>query len=425
MSAAEKIPCIDADAEARYLAACMHDDAVLERHPVWPREMGVRTHALILEAMQAARAAGHSTDHVTIALRLEAAGHLARIGGERVLKSIGAVVELHPGPLARHLRMLAVARGVRESAMRAATLAEHDLAEALRTLRAAAESRHPDEESHERFGSLRQAVESAYAELAERTKRNAGRTRPAYVTTGIRTLDEKIGGWEYGDLIVFGGDTSVGKSTTALYTLCEMARAGHRPGIISCEDPAARLGRRAISMLSGVPSVAIRKGDLSQWQWQGLSGAVAKVGDLEVELAYAIGEPIDVVMECARTLIRERGCDVVLLDYVQAVSVPGMEERFAMREVLTRFKRECNRAVPAALGIVLSQFKRRPDVTERPKRSDLYESGYLEQKADGIALLWKDADGLLCGVLDKAKDDETGIEFSFARQNGVFAEVLP
>jgi replicative DNA helicase len=423
MTAAETIPCIDADAEARYLAACMHDDAVLERHPVWPREMGVRTHALILEAMQAARAAGHGTDHVSIAVRLKSAGQLERIGGERALRAIGSVVELHPGPLARHLRTLAVARGVRESAMRAATLAEHDLAEALRTLRVAAEAVHPDEGSRERFGSLREAVESAYEELAERTKRNAGRTRPAYVTTGIRTLDEHIGGWEYGDLIVLGGDTSVGKSTTALYTLCEMAKAGHRPGIISCEDPAARVGRRAISMLSGVPSVAIRKGDLSPWQWEALSGSVAKVGDLEVNLAFCIGEDVDVITEATRTLIKERGCDVILLDYVQAVRVPGMEERLAMREVLSRFKRECNRACPAALGIVLSQFKRRPDVTQRPARSDLYESGYLEQKADGIVLLWKDADGLLNGVLDKAKDDETGIQFSFARKGGVFVEV--
>jgi replicative DNA helicase len=420
---AEKIPCVDAEAESRYLAACMHDDSVLERCAVWPREMGVRTNALVLEAMHASRAEGYGTDHVTLALRLEAAGQLARVGGERALRAIGSVVELHPAPLARHIRALSVAREVRERAMRAITLAETDLPEAIRELRAAADAKHPDEDTEERYGTLRGAVESAFEELAGRARERAGRTRPTYVTTGIRTLDAAIGGWEYGDLIVFGGDTSVGKSTTALHTICEMARAGHRPGIISCEDPAARLGRRAISMLSGVPSVAIRKGDLSQFQYGQLSGAVAKVGELEVQLAYAIGEPLETVMECARMLIKERGCDVVLLDYVQAVRVPGMDERIAMREVLSRFKRECNRANPAALGVVLSQFKRRADVTQRPARSDLYESGYLEQKADGIVLLWKNADGVLCGVLDKAKDDETGVEFAFVRKGGVFSEV--
>jgi replicative DNA helicase len=423
MSAAEKIPCVDAEAESRYLAACMHDDSVLERCPVWPREMGVRTNALVLEAMHASRAEGHGTDHVTISLRLEASGNLARIGGERALRAIGSVVELHPAPLARHIRTLAAARDVRDRAMRAIVLAESDLPEALRELRAAADARHPDEDADERYGTLKGAVESAFEELSARTRQLAGKTRPTYVTTGIRALDDKIGGWEYGDLIVFGGDTSVGKSTTALHTICEMARAGHRPGIISCEDPAARLGRRAISMLSGVPSVAIRKGDLSQFQYGQLSGAVARVGELEVQLAYAIGEPLNVVIECARMLIKERGCDVVLLDYAQAVRVPGMDERLAMREVLSQFKRECNRAAQASLGIVLSQFKRRADVTQRPARSDLYESGYLEQKADGIVLLWKDAGGVLCGVLDKAKDDETGVEFAFTRKGGVFSEV--
>jgi replicative DNA helicase len=72
---------------------------------------------------------------------------------------------------------------------------------------------------------------------------------------------------------------------------------------------------------------------------------------------------------------------------------------------------------------VLSQFKRRANVHERPKRSDLYESGYLEQKADGIVLLWKDEAGLVQGVLDKAKDDATDVTFAFTREGGVFGEV--
>jgi len=416
------LPCVDEDAEARYLAAVMHDTATLERYPVWAREMGVRKHSAILAAMHACRSAGRGTDHVSLAVQLGPDG-LERIGGEPALRTMGSLVELYPGPLARKLRLLAVARAVRERALRASALAETDLAEAIRELRDAAEMKHPDEDSEERYGTLHSALEAAVVELHQREAQKAGRVRPASVTTGIRALDQAIVGWEYGDLIVFGGDTSVGKSTTALYTACQMARAGHRPGVISCEDPAARLGRRVLSMLSGVPSVAMRKGDLSVWQYEQLHGAVARAEGLEINLAYTIGETIDVVIEATRTLLRERRCDVIILDYAQAVRVPGMDERLAMREVLSRFKRECNKAIPAACGIVLSQFKRRANVHERPKRSDLYESGYLEQKADGIVLLWKDEAGLVQGVLDKAKDDATDVTFAFTREGGVFGEV--
>lgn len=418
----DAIPCVDADAEARYLAAVMHDGATLERHPVWPREMGLRVHEVILDAMHKARAASRGTDHVTLATMMDPAA-LKRLGGERTLRDIGSVVELHPGPLARKLRTLAVARKLRENALLAAALAETDLAEALRAMRGAAEAKHPDEDNDERHGTLHGALAAALQEMQDRAARASGKTRPAYVTTGVHALDTAIVGWEYGDMIVLGGDTSVGKSTVALHMACQMARAGHRPAIISCEDPAARLGRRALSMLSGVPSVAMRKGDLNDWQRGQLRGAVATAQGLEIELAYCIGENIDVVTNATRVLLRERGCDVVILDYVQAVRVPGMDERLAMREVLSQFKRECNRAVPAACGIVLSQYKRRANVTERPLRSDLYESGYLEQKADGIVLLWKDKDGLVQGVLDKAKDDATDVGFAFVRRNGVFSEV--
>lgn len=419
----ERLPCVDADAEVRYLAAVMHDAATIERHPVWAREMGIRAHAVVLEAMLAQHAVGRSTDHVSVAVRLGESGKLALVGGEQALRAIAATVELYPGPIARKLRSLSVARTVREKAMQAMALAETDLAEALRMVRDAAESKHPDEDDEERHGTLRDAMIAALSEMRDRAAKATGRVRPAYVTTGVHALNHAIVGWEYGDLVVLGGDTSVGKSTVALHMACQMAKAGHRPAIISCEDPAARLGRRALSMLSGVPSVAMRRGDLNDWQRGRLHGAVVRAQGLEIELAYCIGEPLDVVLGATRVLLRERRCDVLILDYVQAVRVPGMDERLAMREVLSAFKRECNRSVPAACGLVLSQYKRRPDVTERPKRSDLYESGYLEQKADGIVLLWKDSAGFVQGVLDKAKDDATDVAFAFEREGGVFREV--
>jgi replicative DNA helicase len=412
MTAAEQIPCVDETLEARYLAAVMQDGDVLEQHPIWPRELWSKRHRAILEAVYALRSRSESTDSTSVALELDRRGQLKAVGGAALVDRMSMVAELFPGPLAQRIRELHAGRALRERAMRIVALVETDLAEAHREAREAADTKLPGTETAaERFGTLRDAVRDAIGEIRTRAERG----RPSFVKTGIATLDEMIGGVEYGDLTVIGGDTSVGKSSTALLMACAMARAGHRPGIISCEDAAPRVGRRVLSMLSGVPVVALRKGDMTPWQWEALEGATVTVDGLSIELAYCIGEDVERVTEATRTLIAERGCDIVFLDYVQAVSVKGQDERIAMRTVLSSFKRECNRAKPPASGVVLSQMRRRDDMTVQPKRSQLYESGYLEQKADTIILLWKDADGVLNGVLDKAKDDATGVLFSLTR----------
>src|SRR5688500_1945784 len=119
MTAAAKVPCVDEAMEARYLAACMVDGDVPERHPVSPRELWSKRNATVLEALYALRARGESTDVVAACVELERMGKLKAVGGEAAMRMIASVVELHPAPLAQRLRELAVARGVRERAMRA------------------------------------------------------------------------------------------------------------------------------------------------------------------------------------------------------------------------------------------------------------------------------------------------------------------
>lgn len=417
----------DADLESRYLGAILVDNSVIDAHPIAPAEMVSARARLVLAAMRAVRDRDHEIDTVAVRIELERSGKLAAVGEEYLL-AITNEVTSNAGPIVARLRELARLRAASTHATRAAQLAKGgDLAEAARELRQGAEVADFDEET--RYGTMREAVRVALESIRDDAKRKAG-GRPRFVPTGIGRLDRKIGGVEYGDITVIGGDTSVGKSTTAMLMATAQARAGHRPGVISFEDPPARVGRRALSMLSGVPVVALRRGDLSQWQWEALSGAVARVNDLEIHLAYCIGEDIDRLEVATRHLVRERGCDVVYLDYVQAVEVNARgaadaTRREQMRMVLSRFKRELNRAKEPASGFVLSQFRRRENVHERPERHHLYESAYLEQKADTIILLWKDEAGDVNGVLDKAKDDATDVEFILQRnpKTGLLEEV--
>lgn len=419
MSAAERIPCTDVALEARYVGSLLVDPDAIERHRLPARALTHRSLRVVLEVLQARAGRGETTDIVSVALELDRLGH-AKLGGEPWLRSLTNVVELYPGPLADRLQELMVARVVRERALRAVALVEGgDLSEGLGCLRDAADLRHPDEHREERYGTVGAAVRRAAAEIQERAEAE----RPPYVATGIEQLDEWIVGVEYGDLTVLGGDTSAGKSSIALFMATAMARAGHRVGIISCEDAEARIGRRVLSSLSGIPAAQLRRAKgLNDWHHDKIRGATVEADGISIELAYCIGEDIDHVTEATRTLCREKRCTVVFLDYVQAVDVPGQEERIAMKTVLSRFKRECNRVRPAAAAFALSQLKRRDKPHEKPKRSDLYESGYLEQKADAILLVWQDEKRTTHLVLEKAKDDGVGIEITFRRDGGRLIE---
>lgn len=399
----------DHEAERSYLGGIFLDPSLLERAMVKPVDFHATAHATIVEVMQALRSRGSPVDTITVRMELVRRGDLARVGDDLLLAITNAVIPQETTiECATRIRELASLRRAREYALTAAArYEEQDRAGAQSALDRAA----LEQGRGTRVGSAADAVATVEREIRSR----AELPRPPYVATGIGALDAAIAGCEYGDLWILGGDTSVGKSSTALLMAFAMARNGHRPGIISFEDAEPRMGRRVLSMLSGVPPVALRRGDLSPWQWEAIEQATVRVRGANVTIAYRVGETIRELADATGMLRREYGCDVIFADYAQAIRVPGVEERIAMREVCAIFKRECVRGEAPALGILLSQLRRRDDTSIMPTRRDLFESSYLEQKADGIILLWRDESATVQGVLDKAKDDSPGVLFALER----------
>lgn len=396
--------------EVAYLALCMLDPTRLDSRYVEPDAFGDPWNAKALDALYAVRARGD--DVSTVSLRSEMLRRDGRVDDDRVLGITASAPSLKSGPtIAAEVRALDTARRLRTKLGDALDAAERgDVAATLAIVREMADARdpHSDATQNATMGELLVAAMMDVEHAAQRSGR-------ATVETGIGELDAEIVGMEYGDMVVIGGDTSAGKSSTALLMALHQASIGHRPGIISMEDPKGRMGRRLLAATSGVPPRLLREAKLSGWQWEALGAAIERVRGLDVRFAFRVGQDIHAMSEACRVLVREHGCDVVYLDYCQAVEVPGEREtRLAMRNVLAAFKREINAGPRPAVGVVLSQLRKRDDESERPTRADLYESHYIAQKAEAIVLLWKSG-GVLHGILDKAKDDATGVEFVIER----------
>lgn len=422
MSEREIPACVDLAYERRYLGALMADAAVADEHPLDASDLWLTAHRTIAKAALALAARKASTDPSSVATELHRTGGLESCGGRAAVDMVASLIELYPAPIVQRLRELATARRALEHARRAQVLIEGgDIPEGMRELREGAEVRMPCEAEESRFGTARIAVTDAIQELHNR--RQMG--RPAFVQTGMAKLDELIGGTEYGDVNVLGADSGVGKSTTALLMALGQAANGHRPGYITCEDSRLRVGRRIASALSGVPAKALRVGDLSPWQWEALSGAVARVCESELHCAWCEGESLGVVEEAMRVLIYERGCDVIYLDYLQAVEPhrdhPNESPKDHMRRVMATVRRVVSKAPSPPTVWLLSQVRKMATDYDAPKLSDLYESNYIRQKADSIVLLWRDEDGTRHGVYAKGKDGDgkEGERFTIRRDDFV------
>lgn len=410
---------IDVAAERAYLGACIQAPTYAGEAGVMPHEMGHRTRAAILAAILAVSARGEALDTVSVRAELGSRGEADRCTDE-LLEVTSSISVPTPG-LPKRVRALAKARAQREACLRAAGLLEAGRLEDGESELRQAIGEVPDEDP--RTLTMREVITKGVESVFERASRSERGERVA-ITTGVRALDlalgdspdgSSLGGWEPGDYVVIGGDTNAGKSSLALTMALAAARTGVRVGVVQVEDPEVRVGLRALSMATSIPQWQLRSARLSQSAWQRVASAAHNLADLPMFFQFRIAGSLPAICAAVRALVRLHGCEVVVIDYLQAIQV-NAEPRLAVRDVISETRRVAAHAGERpAVVIALSQFRKRDDETTRPSRSDLYESAYIAQKAEHIVLIWKDGGGRLQCVLDKTKDGRTGATWSLAR----------
>jgi replicative DNA helicase len=208
------------------------------------------------------------------------------------------------------------------------------------------------------------------------------------VSSGLMDLDDRLGGFHDGDLIVIGARPAVGK--TAL--LLNMAVAsGVGAGIISAEQPAEQLALRVISREGSVSVHNMRRGKLSQSDWQRVAAGTGIAAKLPLWVNDKPGMTIGELGRQARKWKHQRGIKALYVDYLQRIGADGgrntiREATIEVTRGLKSLARELN--IPV---ITLAQVVRAVDQREdkHPHMSDLQESGAIEQEADQIIMLYR------------------------------------
>ncbi len=256
------------------------------------------------------------------------------------------------------------------------------------------------------FQRFAQALTTA-VDMAARAFQRDGKL--SGLATGLDDLDRMMGGLQPSDLIIVAGRPGMGKTalaTNIAYNVAKAWRGEVRPdghmesadggivGFFSLEMSAEQLATRIIAEQTEIPSNKIRRGGISENDFEKIKDVSIELQNLPFYVDETGGLSIAQLAARARRLKRQRGLDLLVIDYLQLLQGStrrGAENRVQeITEITTKLKalaKELN--VPVlALSQLSRQVESRDD--KRPQLSDLRESGSIEQDADVVLFVFRE-----------------------------------
>jgi replicative DNA helicase len=222
-------------------------------------------------------------------------------------------------------------------------------------------------------------------------------------------MDRMMGGLQPSDLVILAGRPGMGKTALATNVAYNIARSwigetkpdgrtatvnGGIVGFFSLEMSAEQLATRIISEQTEIPSYRIRRGEIDPAAFDRIVAVSREMESLPLFIDETGGLTIAQLAARARRLKRQRGLDLVVVDYLQLLG--GSNKRAQegrvqeVTEITTGLKalaKELN--VPIlALSQLSRQVESRDD--KRPQLSDLRESGSIEQDADVVMFVFRE-----------------------------------
>jgi replicative DNA helicase len=229
------------------------------------------------------------------------------------------------------------------------------------------------------------------------------------IATGLRDLDKRMGGLQPSDLIILAGRPGMGKTSLATniafniansYEPAQQADGSYKAanggvvGFFSLEMSSEQLATRIISEQTEIPSSKIRRGEITEADFEKLVACSQIMQKLPLYIDQTGGISIAQLAARARRLKRQRGLDVLVIDYVQLMqgtSARAQQNRVQeITEITTGLKalaKELQTPI-IALSQLSRQVENRDD--KRPQLSDLRESGSIEQDADVVLFVYRE-----------------------------------
>jgi replicative DNA helicase len=251
--------------------------------------------------------------------------------------------------------------------------------------------------------ALRGAVEMA----AEAFGRDGGL---AGVATGLVDLDQKLGGLHPSDLLILAARPSMGKSALAVNIAFNVAKNyawepqpdgtkktvnGGVVAFYALEMSADQLAMRLLAEVSGVSSDRLRKGEIDASEFGRVRDAAMDIQSAPLYIDDTGGLSLAKLVARARRLKRQVGLDLIIVDYLQLITVGdgrGTENRVQEVTQITQGLKALAKELMVPV-IACAQLSRQVENREdkRPQLSDLRESGSIEQDADVVMSIFRES----------------------------------
>lgn len=235
----------------------------------------------------------------------------------------------------------------------------------------------------------------------------------AGVPTGFTKLDSLLTGLHPGELILIGARPSMGKTSFAINIATYAGLAAKRSvAFFSLEMPREQIAMRMLCSEAGVDMQHVRQGVLSMGEWDQLINAINPLAASRIYIDDTAGiTPTQLRSRCRR-LMMDHGLDLIVLDYLGLMRIDGKAEnrQLEVSEISRSLK-----AIALELKVPLvacAQLSRAPVARsdKRPQLSDLRDSGSIEQDADVVMFLHREA------YFDPSSEDKNIGEVIVAKQ---------
>jgi len=403
------------EAEQALLGAILVNNEVLNRVADFLRaeQFYLPVHARIFEAIEQLVERGQIANPITLKTFFERDEALSDIGGADYLARLAssAATIINAGEYGRQIHDLYVRRqliAIGEDVVNDAfdqqvdETASGQIEKAEKSLFDLAESG-----SYERdFRSFKDVAVDAIELMEAAYRKEAGMTG---VSTGLRDLDEFLGGLHRSDLVILAGRPGMGKTsfaTNIAFHAAKQYRAevqenggarvvdGAVVGFFSLEMSSEQLVTRILSEESGIPSQLLRRGQINARDFDAIVRASQEMSRIPLYIDDTPALTIQGLRTRARRLKRQHGLSLVVVDYLQLVrpsTRAGSDSRVQEVSEVTQGLKALAKELDVPV-LALSQLSRAVEQREdkRPLLSDLRESGSIEQDADAVLFLYRE-----------------------------------
>ena len=393
------VPPHSTEAERSVLGAMLQDGAAVTAAAelLRPEDFYTPAHKEIFDAAQSLAAAGMAVDLVTMDAELSRRGTLPGVGGVEYLIELTQFVPTTAN-IRSYIRIVSEKSTLRRligaagEISQASYAQEKELPEVLALSEKLIFDIVMQRAGGEELKHIKEVLTKTYEQMEDFARLKGG---VSGVPTGFYGLDNLLTGLHGGELILVGARPSMGKTSFAINIATHAARKGAKIAVFSLEMPREQIAMRMLCCDARVNMQSVRKGLLKDEDWMKLARTLAPLAASEVYIDDTSGLSPGQLRSRCRRLMMDKGLDLIVLDYLQLM---GSDKKAESRQVEVSEISRSLKAIAQELKVPLvacAQLSRanekRGAGSFRPMLSDLRDSGSIEQDADVVMFLHREA----------------------------------